>query len=168
MNTSPTFDDILEGVIAGIGDNLLPAIDNPKAQATAMMMQSLLQGLRQQLPDYDTNIAGEHNEMIQVFNDMAEALGDAQGPAADRIRAAASEFGQRAPLPMPVPRVETTAAHHELSRGLEQAMIDLDELQQAGDARADEALLVMRTHLSPRFVRDVTNWQAAEGFIGRG
>ena len=50
MNTNPGMDGMLEGVIVGIANELIPFLSNEKAVATAMMMQSLLQGVRQTLP----------------------------------------------------------------------------------------------------------------------
>ncbi len=50
MNTSPGIDGLLEGVIVGIQNELMPFLSNEKAQATAAMMQAILQGVRQTIP----------------------------------------------------------------------------------------------------------------------
>ena len=39
MNTNPSIDSMLEALILGIDDDILPALESPKAQATAVMMQ---------------------------------------------------------------------------------------------------------------------------------
>lgn len=168
MNTSPSIDDILEGVITAIETDIVPALSNDKAHATAAMMQSLLQGVRQLIPVYDEYLVDEHNGMAQTLRDAADQLGSAEGPAADRIRERALTLGGRDDLPAPVDREQVAAAHRELGHALEATMIDLDELQRAGDERADAALHVVRMHLGPRYVRDVETFLAGEGMLGRG
>ena len=49
MNTTPTIDDILEGLIVALQNEIIPHLANPKSMATAMMMQSLVQQVRQVL-----------------------------------------------------------------------------------------------------------------------
>lgn len=168
MNTTPSIDDLLAGVIMGIDDDILPALGNPKAQATAVMMQSILQGIRQLLPVHDSHLVDEHNAMTTVLRDAAELLGDTTGPPADRIRDRASTLGQRADLPAPMDTSAAVSAHRELSHALEATMTDLDELQRDGATAADEALGVVRAHLAPRFLRDVGTFAVGEGFVGRG
>lgn len=168
MNTSPSIDDLLAGVIMGIDDDLLPALANPKAQATAVMMQSILQGIRQLLPVHDVHLVDEHNAMTAVLRDAAASLGDVTGPAADRVRERASTLGRRDDLPAPLDRSSAVEAHRELGHALEATMVDLDELQRAGASTADDALLVLRAHLAPRFLRDVGTFSVGEGFVGRG
>ncbi|MGA9277257.1 hypothetical protein [Ilumatobacter sp.] len=167
MNTSPSIDQILEGVLLAIEDEILPALNNPKAFATAQMMQSLLQGVRQTLPVMDAQLVDEHNDMIRTLVDTAAALGDATGDAADRVRGRASAFGAWDPLPAPVDRDAVIAAHTELGRAIETTFLDLDELQRAGISSADDAVQVVRAHLGPRYVRDVQTICVGEGFIGR-
>lgn len=168
MNTSPSADDTLAGVIMAIDDEILPALTNPKAQATAVMIQSLLQGLRQTLPVHDRFIVDEHNAMTTTLCETAAMLGDAHGLAADRIRDRATSLGSRADLPVPADPMIARAAHRELGYALEATMIDLDELQRAGVTSADDALQVVRGHFGPRFVRDVATSCVGEGFVGRG
>jgi hypothetical protein len=169
MNTSPSADDTLAAVIMAIDDEILPALGNPRAQATAVMIQSLLQGLRQTLPVYDRFIVDEHNAMTAVLRDAAAALGHLDGPAADRVRDRAGTLGQWPDLPMPDDPAVARAAHRQLSQALGATMVDLDELQRSGVApAADEALQLVRAHLGPRFVRDVQTAAVGEGFVGRG
>jgi hypothetical protein len=168
MNSSPSVDQILEGVILAIDDEILPALGNPKACATAQMMQSLIQAVRQMLPVLDEQLVDEHNDMIRTLRDTAAALGDATGDAADRIRGRADTFGTWAELPAPMDRGAALAAHDELGRAIETTFYDLDELQRAGVATADEAVQVVRAHLGPRFVRDAETLVVGEGFVGRG
>ena len=168
MNTSPSIDDMLAGVIMGIDDDLLPALSNPKAQATAVMMQSILQGVRQLLPVHDAHLVDEHNAMTTVLRDAASSLGDVTGPAADRVRERASTLGQLDDLPPVLDRDAVSQTHRELGHALEATMVDLDELQRAGETAADDALQVVRVHLAPRFLRDVGTFSVGEGFVGRG
>ncbi|MGA1570217.1 MAG: hypothetical protein ACO38K_11185 [Ilumatobacteraceae bacterium] len=56
MITSPTIDQILEGVIISLADDIMPSIDNPKAAANCLMVQSLLQGVRQLLTVIDDQL----------------------------------------------------------------------------------------------------------------
>ena len=85
---------MLEGVIISISTDIVPNLVNPKAHATAQMMQSILQGIRQLLPVYDQYLAEEHNQMMDVLRDVAATIGDSAGPAADRIRDRAATLGQ--------------------------------------------------------------------------
>ena len=168
MNTSPSIDDLLAGIIAAIDDDIVPALANPKAHATAAMMQSLLQGVRQLLPVYDAYLIDEHNDMTRVLRAMAAELDTVDGEAADRVRARAATLGQLPDLPPPLDRDQLMAAHRELSQALEVSLIDLDELQRAGHRRADAALEVLRGHLGPRYLRDVEAFTVEGGMLGRG
>lgn len=151
-----------------IDDDILPALTNPKAQAAAVMIQSLLQGLRQTLPVLDRLIVEEHNEMPDVFRQISTVLAAVDGPVAERVRERADEQGARADLPVPDDAAIAEAAHRELGRALEATMFDLDELQRSGVAVAAEALQIIRGHLGPRYVRDVEVGTVGAGFVGRG
>lgn len=168
MNTSPSIDSILEGLIMAIDDEIVPALANPKAHATAQMMQSLLQGLRQTLPVLDASLVDEHNDMIRTLREAADALGDIDNPAADRVRDRGATLGQRAPLPAPLDRAKLTDAHTELGRAIEASFLDLDELQRAGIPSADDAVQVLRAHLGPRYVNEAATIMVGEGMLGRG
>ena len=168
MNTSPSNDQLLEGVILALQDEIVPHLANPKALATIQMMQSLLQGVRQTLPVVDAYLVDEHNDMITTLRDTATALGDVDGPAADRIRERAATLGRREPLPAPQDGTELVAAHQELSKAIETTFRDLDELQRSETASADEAIQVVRAHLTPRYVRQVEAFTVGDGFVGRG
>lgn len=167
MNTSPSIDQLLEGVIISISTDIVPNLGSPKAHATAQMMQSILQGVRQLLPVYDQYLAEEHNQMMMVLCDVAATIGDSSGPAADRIRDRAATLGQGDELPIPLEREAVMAAHRELGLALQANMIDLDELQRAGDTEADAALDVIRGHLGPRMMRDVQTFLVGDGMVGR-
>jgi hypothetical protein len=47
-------------------------------------------------------------------------------------------------------------------------MIDLDDLQRAGDTDADAALDVIRGHMGPRLVREFQTFIAGGAMVGRG
>jgi hypothetical protein len=168
MNTSPSVDEILAGVLLSIEDEILPALNNPKAYATTQMIQSLIQGVRQTLPVMDAHLVDEHNGMIRTLRQTAAALGDVQGDAADRVRKRAATLGEWDELPVPLDRDAVVAAHVELGRAIESTFFDLDELQRAGVESADDAVQVVRGHLGPRYLRDVERFCVGEGFVGRG
>jgi len=168
MMTNPTLDDLLEGLIVSLENEIMPHVSSPKAHVMCQMVQSLIQEVRQSLPVYDIYIAQEHNEMIQVLRDVAGALGDTAGPEADRIRQRASTLGAKAEVPMPADQAPIRAAHRELSYALQDCMTDLDVLQRAGNTRADTALQSIRAHILPRIVRDVETLTIAGGMAGRG
>lgn len=168
MNTSPSNDQLLEGVILALQDEIVPHLANPKALATVQMMQSLLQGVRQTLPVVDSYLVDEHNDMITTLSNTADVLGEVEGPAADRIRERAATLGRGEPLPAPPDPVELAAVHAELSDAIASTFRDLDELQRADVATADEAIQVVRSHLTPRYLRQVEAFSVGDGFVGRG
>ena len=161
-------DDMLAGVIVSLDQDILPDLASPKAQATAAMMQQVLQAVRQMLPVYDQRLAEEHNAMTQTLRDGAAALANTTGAAADRIRDRAATLGALDDRTVPTDRAEVMAAHRELGHGLEATMLELDELQRAGESAADDALHIVRGHLGPRFIRDVDTLLVGDGFVGRG
>ncbi|MEM7286045.1 MAG: hypothetical protein AAF480_06815 [Actinomycetota bacterium] len=168
MNTSPSIDDLLAGVIQALGDQVLPALTDAKAQATAAMSQSLLQTVRQLLPVYDRCLVEEHNDMIQVLQDASAALAGIDAEAAQRIAATAASEGARDEIPTPPDRDAVIAGHRALTTALGDVVRDLDELQRAGIDQADDALDIVRTHLGPRYLRDAATVTVGGGMIGRG
>jgi hypothetical protein len=57
MMTKPMVDDLLEGLLIALENEIIPFISSPKAQSTGLMMQSIIQEIRQILPVFDTYIA---------------------------------------------------------------------------------------------------------------
>jgi len=168
MYNSPDVDQYLEGLIFAINDEILPVLSTAKAQTTALMMQAVLQQLRQTIPVYLGYLVDEHNAMLEVVREAAAALGDAAGPEADRIRERAAGLGTAAPLPAPPVYGDVVAAHRVLGQALVDDARDLDVLQRAGDTRADAALAVLRAHWGPRYARDLATVTVGSGFLGRG
>ena len=168
MNTSPTIEEMLDGVILAITNDILPNLEVPKAVASAAMMQSLLQGIKQMVPVYDGYVVEEHNAMPAVFANAAAALEGVDGEAADRIRERASQFSSVEEVPAPPEMGPVRAAHREMSMALRDTIIDIDELQRAGIPGADEASNAVRTHLGPRLARDAATISIEGGMIGRG
>lgn len=166
--TNPTVDDLLEGFIAALQNEIMPFVDSPKAQAMCQMLQSLIQEVRQVLPVYDTYIADEHNEMTKVLRDVAAALGSVSGPEADRIRQRAATLGAKADVPMPTDQEPIRVAHRELGFALQDCITDLDVLQRAGHSEGDVALQAIRSHLMTRVVRDTETITVGSGMAGRG
>jgi hypothetical protein len=132
------------------------------------MMQSVIQGIRQLLPVYDQYLAEEHNQMMGVLRDVARAIDGSSGAAADRIRERAATLGQGDEIPIPPDREAVMAAHRQLGLALQQSMIDLDELQRAGDTGADQGLEMVREHMGPRIMRDVQTFLVGDALLGRG
>jgi hypothetical protein len=159
---------MLEGVLISISTDIIPNVVNPKAHASAQMMQSIIQGIRQILPVYDQYLAEEHNQMLVVLRDVAAVIGAADGPAADRIRERAASLGNGAEVPIPLDRDVVMAAHRELGFALQETMIDLDELQRADDANASAGLDLVREHMGPRIMRDVQTVLVGDALLGRG
>lgn len=168
MNTSPSIDQMLEGVLISISTDIVPNLVNPKAHASAQMMQSVIQGIRQLLPVYDQYLAEEHNQMLEVLREVAGAIAASSGPAADRIRERAGTLGAREEIPIPIERDVLMAAHREVGFALQESMIDLDELQRGGDTDADDGLELIRGHFGPRIMRDVQTFLVGDALVGRG
>jgi hypothetical protein len=168
VNTSPSIDDMLEGVITAISTDIVPSLSDPKAHATAAMMQSLLQTVRQVLPNYVANLVDEHNDMTRVLREVAAAMDGVSGDVAGRFAERGTTLGQWHDRPTPADPAELTAAHRELTESLAASMRDLDELQRAGLSQADEALQIIRGHLGSRYLRDVATVTVGGGMVGRG
>ena len=168
MNTVPTVDDLLEGFIIALNNEIIPFLANPKAVATAAMMQSLLQEVRQVLPVFDRTIAEEHNQMAATLRDVAAMLGGIPGAEADRIRERASTLGSRPDVPIPVDQAPVRAAHSELGYALQDTIEDLDAVQRAGHADADAALTRLRQFLMPAIMTHVAAISVGGGMVGRG
>lgn len=168
MNTTPSIDELLAGLIAAISGEIMPNLANATAYATAAMMQSVLQEIRQLLPVFDSYVVDEHNDMTRTLRDTAAALDGVAGDEADRIRGLAASLGQWPDLPAPPDREAIAAAHRALGESLVATMIDLDVLQRAGETKADTALQIVRGHFGPRLVRDVETITVGAGMLGRG
>lgn len=168
MNTTPTIDDILEGLIVALNNEIIPHLSNAKSVATAMMMQSLIQQVRQVMPMLDASIAKEHNEMTRTLRDVAELLGNVEGPEADRIRERASSLGSIADVAIPADQAPVHQAHALLGYGLQDTITDLDVLQRAGHATADAALQRVREFLMPTILQNIAAISIGGGMIGRG
>jgi hypothetical protein len=168
MNTVPTVDQLLEGFIVSLQQEIIPFLGNPKAVATAMMMQSLLQEVRQVLPVFDGLIASEHNQMTATLREAAALLGSVTGPEADRIRDRAATLGALADVPAPADQTPVREAHQKLGFALQDTIIDLDVLQRAGHAEADAALTRVREYLMPAIVNHVGTITVGGGMVGRG
>lgn len=168
MNTVPSVDDLLEGFIIALNNEIMPFLNNPKAVATAAMMQSLLQEVRQVLPIFDVTIAEEHNQMTRTLRDVAAVLGDASGPEADRIRDRASTLGAQADVAIPTDQSPVRTAHAALGYALQDTIADLDVLQRAGNTSADAALNTLRSFLMPTIANHVSAISVGGGMVGRG
>ena len=168
MITSPSIDDMIEGVIIAIGNEMLPYLDNERAQATAVMAQSVLQGVRQLLEVQDEHLALDHNEMTAALRGAAEALGDVEGSVADRVRGRAATLGAAPDVGPPPDREAIIEQHRALGSAMEACLIDLDELQREGVKSADAAVDALRTAMAARYQRYVPAVMVGEGMIGRG
>lgn len=168
MNTVPSVDDLLEGFIIAINNEIMPFLNNPKAVATAAMMQSLLQEVRQVLPIFDKSIAEEHNQMTTTLREVAAKLEGISGAEADRIRDRAATLGALSDVAIPADQAPVREAHQKLGYALQDTISDLDVLQRAGETKADEALLRLREFLMPTIVNHVAVTSVGGGMVGRG
>jgi hypothetical protein len=167
MNTSPSIDKLLEGVLISISTDIIPNLVNPKAHASAQMMQSIIQGVRQLLPVYDQYLAEEHNAMMELLRNVAAQLDATPGDVADRIRERAATLGAGDELPIPLDRDTVMAAHRALGDAMQQTMVDLDQLQRDGNTDADAGLELIRGHMGPRIMRDVQTFLVGDALVGR-
>lgn len=168
MNTVPTIDDLLEGFIIALNNEIMPFLNNPKSVATAAMMQSLLQEVRQVLPIFDKTIAEEHNQMTLTLREVAAKIEGIAGPEADRIRERAATLGNLVDVPIPADQTPIRDAHQKLGYALQDTISDLDVLQRAGQTKADEALNRLREFLTPTIINHVTSISVGGGMVGRG
>lgn len=168
MNTVPSVDDLLEGFIIALNNEIMPFLNNPKAVATAAMMQSLLQEVRQVLPIFDKTIAEEHNQMTLTLREVAAKLEGISGAEADRIRDRAATLGALSDVAIPADQAPVREAHQKLGYALQDTISDLDVLQRAGETKADEALLRLREFLMPAIVTHVSAISVSGGMVGRG
>jgi len=167
MNTTPSIDELLEGLIFALSDEILPYLNNEKSQATAVMMQSVIQEIRQLLPVFDAYVAQEHNEMTKVLRDVASFVSDIDSDAALRISERSSTLGAVADVPVPENN-DVNSAHRVLGFALQDTLRDLDELQRKGFTVADDALDTVRSYLYPTFVRYANTISVEGGMVGRG
>ena len=168
MNTVPSVDDLLEGFIIALNNEIMPFLNNPKAVATAARMQSLLQEVRQVLPIFDKTIAEEHNQMTLTLREVAAKLEGISGAEADRIRDRAATLGALSDVAIPADQAPVREAHQKLGYALQDTISDLDVLQRAGETKADEALLRLREFLMPAIVTHVSAISVSGGMVGRG
>ncbi len=159
---------MLEGVLISISTDIIPNVVNPKAHASAQMMQSIIQGIRQLLPVYDQYLAEEHNQMMVALRDVAARLDGSSGEAVERIRERAATLGAGDEVPIPLDREVVMAAHRELGFALQATVADLDELQRGGNADADAGLELLRGHMGPQLVRHVQTFLVGDALLGRG
>ena len=167
MNTTPSIDELLEGLIFALGDEILPYLTNEKSQATAVMMQSVIQEIRQMLPVFDVCIAEEHNQMTKVLRDVASLVGSINSDAATRISERGTTLGAVADVSVPEKK-DVAGAHRALGFALQETLRDLDELQRKGFTVADDALDAVRSYLYPSFVRYANTVSVEGGMVGRG
>jgi hypothetical protein len=157
MNTTPSIDELLEGLIFALGDEILPYLTNEKSQATAVMMQSVIQEIRQLLPVFDA----------YVLRDVASLVGGIDSEASLRISERGTTLGAVVDVPVPENN-DVNSAHRALGFALQDTLRDLDELQRKGFTVADDALDIVRSYLYPTFVRYANTVSIEGGMVGRG
>lgn len=168
MITSPSIDDLLEGVILAVESDIMPHLENQKAQASAQMMQSLLQGIRQLLPVYESSLVDEHNAMNAALRDAAACLDGVAAPEADRVRERAATLGAADDLPAPADMETTRLAHRERAEAVRDCMYDIDVMQREGVEAADASLDVLRAMLTPQYLQYMGTFPMQGGMLGRG
>lgn len=168
MYTTPSVQDMIEGIIVSLNNDILPELRSQKAQTCAVMMQTLLQCIGQLAPVQQQLMAAEHNAMTATLRDVAAIVGESSGAAADRLRQRAATLGAR-PDTAPIPSYDAIATdHRELSQGLVETLEDLDELIRCGNGVAEAALLRLREHLGPRTAQEYGTFIVGQGMAGRG
>lgn len=168
MYTSPSTDDLLEGVIIALERDILPECQSQKAQVAVIMAQAVLQMARQMIPVQLQYLCEEHNQMTALFREIGELIGETPGPEADRLRELAAKYGSRPDFPVIPSTEEAMAGHRELTQGLVDAMRNLDVLIAQGNENAREALMRFRAHYGPRVARDFATMVVGAGMAGRG
>jgi soluble cytochrome b562 len=159
---------MIDGVIASLNRDIMPELTSQKAVVAVIMMQTLLEGVKQRIPVELQLMASEYNQMVALYRQMAATIGDSAGPAADRMRKRAVTLGARAEIPVVPAYDEMLTTYREFSEGLVETLDDLDALIQAGNARAEAALQEMRTYLGTRSVSELTTYLVGAGMAGRG
>ncbi len=141
MNSFPSIDQMLAGALLAIDDEILPALNNPKAYATAQMMQSLIQGVRQMLPVIEERLIEEHNDMIRTLHETAAALGESTGPATTTPRII--WYPQTGKIPMKIPEPTADAIR---------ALVEVSSLRRARSLRRVVHPFSARSFRAPRTV----------------
>lgn len=167
MLTHPSSDELLEGCIISLQNDILPHLANEHAQVSAVMMQALLQCVRQRIPVEQQIMAAEHNQLTALFRDI-EPLANAESEAGKRLRDRARSCGSRNDLPTPPAFDDVVTGYRDLSQAVVDTLDDLDALIAAGDAAASDALLKLRTYLGQRTATDFSTLVVGAGMAGRG
>ena len=167
MLTHPSSDELLEGCIISLQNDILPHLANEHAQVCAVMMQALLQCARQRIPVEQQIMAAEHNQLIALFRDLAP-LANAESPAGKRLRERAQSCGARDELPTPPAFDDVVVSYRDLSQAVVETLDDLDALIAEGDPAASDALLKVRTYLGQRTATDFGTLVVGAGMAGRG
>lgn len=167
MFTHPSSDELLEGCIISLQKDILPNLANEHAQVCAVMMQALLQCVRQRVPVEQQIMAAEHNQLIGLFRDL-EPLANAESEAGKRLRERAHSCASRDELPTPPAFDDVCARYRDLSQAVVETLDDLDALISEGDQSAQEALLKVRTYLGQRTATDFATLVVGAGMAGRG
>lgn len=167
MYTHPSSDEILEGCIISLQNDVLPHLTNQHAQVAVVMMQAVLQCARQRIPVEQQLMAAEYNQMTAVFRDVA-ALVESDSEAGARLRGRAQACGSQAEIPVPPAFDDVVARYRELSDAVVDTLNDLDILIRAGDEQAQAALMRVRAYLGPRTAADFGTLVVGAGMAGRG
>jgi HPt (histidine-containing phosphotransfer) domain-containing protein len=169
MWTSPGTQELIEGIIVALNNDVLPDLRSDKAQTAVVMIQVLLQCIAQKTPLEQQAMAAEHNAMTAALRDIGDLAGGAAGAASERLRQRAKTLGGRPDMPAMPAYAEIWAAHLELSTALTATLEDIDELLRAGPNPAAEAALTrLRAHLGPRTAQEFATYVVGAGMVGRG
>lgn len=167
MLTHPSADELLEGCVISLQNDILPHLANEHAQVCAVMMQALLQCVRQRIPVEQQIMAAEHNQMITLFRDLVP-LANAESEAGTRLRARAQACGAAEELPLPPAFDDVVTRYRELSLAVIDTLDDLDALLSEGDTSAQQALVRVRSYLGQRTATDFGTLVIGAGMAGRG
>jgi len=169
MYTRPSIVDLLNAVMASLTHDIAGNLEGNHAKTCLSMAQVLLQCAIQRVQSELPQLLTEHNEMVALYREVADTLGDSTAAAAARVRKRGEQLGSRSDLSLPFSQEEVAEAHHMLSNELISTLDDLDELIRTGDTRATAALQVVRAHLAKRSQREFQTLMVNPGSLaGRG
>ena len=168
MLSKPTSSDLIEGVIMSLQNDILPDVGSERGQVLVVMMQGVLQNVRQRIEVEQQYMAEEHNQVVALFRKVAQTLGETPGADADRIRQRAATLGARPSMPELPAFADLNSAYRDVSEGLVETVRDLDALIRSGNPAAELALTAVRAYLGERSVREFAVTVVGAGMVGRG
>jgi hypothetical protein len=169
MWTAPDTQELIEGILLSLKNDVLPDLRSDRAITAITMIQVLLQCIAQKTPVEQQLMAAECNAMTEVLRDIGSIAGGAGGAAAQRLQERATTLGGRDDMPAIPSYADIKASHLGLSKALTATLEDIDEMLRSGpNPAAETALTRLRAHLGPRTVQEFGTYVVGAGMVGRG